>query len=50
MLANFHGNLYGEVIEVSFYEFMRGERKFDDIEQLKKQITMDINDRIKMKI
>ena len=24
--------------------------KFDDIEQLKKQITMDINDRIKMKI
>ena len=49
-VANFHGNLYGEVIEVSFYEFMRGERKFDDIEQLKKQITMDINDRIKMKI
>lgn len=49
-IANFHGNLYGEVIEVSFYEFMRGERKFDDIEQLKKQITMDINDRIKMKI
>ena len=25
-------------------------RKIDDIEQLKKQITMDINDRIKMKI
>ena len=34
-VANFHGNLYGEVIEVSFYEFMRGERKFDDIKEEK---------------
>ena len=39
-----------KLLKFSFYEFMRGERKFDDIEQLKKQITMDINDRIKMKI
>lgn len=39
-----------KLLKFHFTNLMRGERKFDDIEQLKKQITMDINDRIKMKI
>ena len=35
-------NLYNKVISVSFKKFIRGEKKFKDIEYLKKQIKNDI--------
>ena len=35
-------NLYNKVISVSFKKFIRGEKKFKDIEYLKKQIKIDI--------
>ena len=35
-------NLYNKVISVSFKKFMRGEKKFKNIEHLKKQIKIDI--------
>ncbi len=35
-------NLYNKVISVSFRKFIRGEKKFKDIEYLKKQIKIDI--------
>ena len=35
-------NLYNKVISVSFKKFIRGEKKFKDVEYLKKQIKIDI--------
>jgi riboflavin kinase/FMN adenylyltransferase len=35
-------NLYKKVIEVNFIKFIRGERKFRNINELKKQIKKDI--------
>ena len=34
-------NLYNKVISVSFKKFIRGEKKFKDVEYLKKQIKID---------
>ena len=36
-------NLYNKVINVNFIKFIRSEKKFKDVEQLKKQIKVDIN-------
>ncbi len=36
-------NLYNKVIDVSFIKFVRPEKKFKDLAQLKKQIKIDIN-------
>jgi len=41
-ILGFSGNLYGRVIEVSFSEYLRGERKFASLEELKAQIAADI--------
>lgn len=41
-LYNFTENIYGKKIEVHFLEFMRKERKFDSIEDLKKQLQKDM--------
>ena len=35
-------NLYNKVISVSFKKFIRSEKKFKNLEQLKKQIELDI--------
>jgi riboflavin kinase/FMN adenylyltransferase len=35
-------NLYNKEIEVNFIKFIRSEKKFKDLEQLKKQIKVDI--------
>ena len=36
-------NLYNKVIDVNFIKFVRPEKKFKDLAQLKKQIKIDIN-------
>ena len=41
-LYDFDGDVYGEEIEVSLYEFRRPERKFDSVEGLKAQLREDI--------
>lgn len=41
-LYHFSENIYGKKIEVHFLEFMREERKFDSIEELKKQLQKDM--------
>ncbi len=38
----FDGSLYGEKPTVELTEFIRGERKFESIEQLRQQILLDI--------
>ncbi len=40
-LFDFAENLYGQDVEVTFVEFLRGERKFDGIEALRTQIEAD---------
>ena len=42
-ILNFSGDLYGENIAVSLCRFIRPERKFDSIDELKAQIAEDIN-------
>ena len=43
-IFNFSKNIYGNKIRVEFIEFIRGEKKFKNINQLKKQIDKDILD------
>ncbi|WP_312797421.1 bifunctional riboflavin kinase/FAD synthetase [Tianweitania sp.] len=40
-LFDFSGNLYGEVSSVSFFGFLRGEEKFDDLDALVIQMKQD---------
>jgi riboflavin kinase/FMN adenylyltransferase len=43
-LIGFDGDLYGETVDVSFVEFLRSERKFDGVDQLRAQLETDIAD------
>lgn len=40
-LFNFAGDIYGRVIEVEFTHFLRGERRFDSLDELKAAILAD---------
>jgi len=42
-LFDFAGDVYGEDIEVTFIQFLRGERKFAGLDELKAQIARDTN-------
>ena len=41
-LLNFSGNLYNKYLTINFLKFIRSEKKFKNIEQLKKQIKIDL--------
>ena len=41
-LFNFSGNLYNKYLTVEFIEFIRKEKKFKNVDQLKKQIKIDL--------
>ena len=49
-IFNFSKNIYSNKIKVEFIKFLRGERKFKNINQLKKQIDKDIFDCKRVKI
>jgi len=40
-LINFSGNLYGETLQLEFVEFLREDRNFGNIEDLRKQLNAD---------
>lgn len=40
-LFDFSGDLYGQRVAVSFYKKLRDEKKFDGLDRLKRQITID---------
>ena len=42
-LFNFSGNLYNKYLSVEFLKFIRKERKFKNISQLRTQIKIDLN-------
>ena len=41
-LFNFSGNLYNKYLRVEFLKFIRAEKKFKNVDQLKKQIKVDL--------
>ena len=41
-IFNYSGDLYGKKIKISLKEFIREEKKFQDLDELKKQIEIDI--------
>ncbi len=41
-IFNFSGNLYNKKLSVEFIKFIRGEKKFAGIKQLRKQIKLDL--------
>ena len=43
-ILDFNGNLYLSYVNVVFRKFLRSERKFDSINELKKQISEDLNE------
>ncbi len=45
-IIGYDGNLYGSFIRVNFYKFLRGEKKFSSIEELKKEIEENIKSAI----
>ena len=40
-IMDFSGDLYGKIVEVYFFRFVRPEQKFSSIDQLKAQIAAD---------
>lgn len=42
-LLDYDGDIYGENIKVEFYEYLRGIKSFSSVEDLKNQITFDID-------
>lgn len=42
-LFDFNGDLYGKKLRVEFLDYIRGEKKFSSVDELKKQIQEDIN-------
>jgi len=41
-IFNFSGNLYNKVLTIDFISFLRNEKKFKNINQLRKQISSDL--------
>ena len=41
-ILNYQGNLYGREIRIDIVERLRGEKRFDTVEELKKQIAEDV--------
>ena len=41
-LFNFYGNLYNKFLTIEFINFIRKEKKFKNIKELKKQINLDL--------
>jgi riboflavin kinase/FMN adenylyltransferase len=42
-ILDYHSNLYGRELKIDIMERLRGEKQFDTPEELKRQITEDIN-------
>ena len=41
-IFNFSGNLYNKYLSVEFLKFIRKEKKFKNVDQLRKQIQSDL--------
>ena len=41
-ILNYQGNLYGRELKIDIVERLRGEKRFNNVEELKKQMTADV--------
>ena len=39
---DYNADIYNEIVQVEFYDFIRPERTFESVEELKAQIEKDI--------
>ena len=46
-IFDYDGNLYGKVIEVKLHQFIRHEKKFNSVDELKEQIQLDQDEVLK---
>jgi len=47
-IFDFNQNLYGQVLTIAFVEKIRGEKKFENLDALSKQLTLDRKDAMKI--
>ena len=47
-ILNFNKDIYGRKISVTFRKRLRDEKKFDNLEQLTKQMELDKQDTLRM--
>ena len=47
-IIGFDGDLYGKTITVNFIKILRGETKFESIEELKKQLSFDKDEAVRV--
>jgi riboflavin kinase / FMN adenylyltransferase len=47
-IFDFDENIYGKEIKINFIEYIRDERKFDSLEELKKQMSLDRESSLKI--
>jgi riboflavin kinase/FMN adenylyltransferase len=43
-LIGFEGDIYGETLRIAFLERLRGEKRFDSVDELVEQMTRDVED------
>ena len=43
-MLDFVGDLYGKVLQVTFLDFLREEKKFASLDELKNQIAIDVQE------
>lgn len=41
LLGGFHGDLYGQTVRMEFYKFLRGERQFASLEELRVEVRQN---------
>jgi len=41
-LLHFHGDLYGQEVRLHFHEFIRPERKFSSLEELRAEVMRNV--------
>lgn len=46
-IIGFSGDIYGKTIKIEFLRFLRGEKKFESLQELKKQIASDVENALK---
>jgi riboflavin kinase/FMN adenylyltransferase len=47
-LFDFHNNIYGESIHITFFEWLRSEIKFNSLQELQEQLTIDKTEVLKL--